>query len=107
VGEIGMKKTAAFLIMTACISMAPATNSIAASTGADPENPIDMEAFCQENYGSSASATQDDDPDSWVCGEDTPVDTALACEQQYGVGWVAKVDNPLDAHSWHCEFEGE
>lgn len=100
-----MKKTAALLMMAACLGLAPATGSVAAGT--DPENAIDMEAFCQENYGTGATVGQEDDPDSWACGEDTPVDTALACEQQYGVGWVAKIDNPLDAHSWHCEFEGE
>jgi hypothetical protein len=102
-----MKNVAVRLTIVAFLGLAPATGPVAAWTSTDPDTPIDMEAFCQENYGTSASAAQDDDPDSWACGEDTPVDTALACEQQYGAGWVAKIGNPLDANSWHCEFEGE
>lgn len=105
-----MKKTGLAITLVAIIAALASPSFARTLVTFDDDAPIDVEQYCQANYGAGASTVSDDDPYSWYCGDSDATlgddDMAAACDQQYGAGWVPVLVNELDAHSWTCTFEG-
>jgi len=79
----------------------------AASAAAVPSlpKPIDLNAYCRDTYGGSATLGSIDDAYSWKCkvGDRLYViDGAAACHQEYGSKSAVQLGSRSDAYSWSC-----